>query len=348
MRWSVIKKIEVRVDVIYQIQLMIKEFDYSFGSFLDFKWRGILFSIFFVSFWLLIWYLAASVNQRIKNQRFIVRIILNLCLGYAASFTNNALYRVGDISFFNNSTLWADIPTFNPEFTISLLLIYMLGFSAHEYFQSSMNLKEEQLKSEKLEKENVMVQYKALKAQIEPHFLFNSLSILASIVHSNADLASEFIVKLSKTLRYLIEKNEFTLVTLRKELTMVEDYFFLLKTRFEQGVLLENSIDTAWKEKIVIPPLSIQLLIENAIKHNKFTTDHPLRIQLSLESEYLVVQNNLNKKNSPEKSTTIGLSNLKERYELVSGKTVEITETKTAFIVRLPVLNRNDYANINY
>ena len=129
-----------------------------------------------------------------------------------------------------------------------------------------------------LEKDNILAQYKALKAQIEPHFLFNSLSVLSSLVYENADIAAVFIVKMSKTLKYIIEKNEFHLVKLSEELQFLDAYFFLIKTRLGNGVFLENKFESTFTENTFIPPVTLQLLVENAVNHNKYNPDVPLKI----------------------------------------------------------------------
>jgi LytS/YehU family sensor histidine kinase len=214
--------------------------------------------------------------------------------------------------------------------------------------KSQQEVNEKQLKTIKLEKENTIAQYKSLKAQIEPHFLFNSLSVLASIVHTDANLASNFIIKLSKTLRYIIEKNEFTLVPLKEELAVVEDYFYLVKTRFGEGIEMSIDVDEKRFAESYIPPASIQLLIENAIKHNKQSDEEPLRIEIKCDSEYITIQNNLNKITTDKESTHVGLKNIKQRYKLLSNKDVLIHKSNDNFIVKLPVLNQSHYEDFNH
>jgi len=232
MTWNLYKNNFLsRLLIIYLIQLLIKSFDYSFGPFMDFTFRGFVFSISFISFSMLAWYFAEWLNEKIKDQMELVKLILNLILGYIIGFAINNGYRSGDQIFFDNEDLWKEISMFNPELTISLLLIYMIIYGIYEYLNIKLQKKDEQVKTETLKKENILAQYQALKNQIEPHFLFNSLSVLSSIVHTNTDLASEFIIKLSKTMRFIIEKNQFDLVSLEDEIAMVKDYFFLLKTR---------------------------------------------------------------------------------------------------------------------
>lgn len=347
MHWFNKHKFLTRLVVVYLIHLFFKGFDYTFGHFLDFTFRGIIFSIFFISLWIAAWYVAEWMNKKISGMKLRYRLPVNAFFGYLVAFLANAGYRYGDIYLFGNYTSWEKIPEFNPELTISLLMFYLLIYLTYEYINSQIEVKEKQLKTIELEKENAVAQYKSLKNQIEPHFLFNSLSVLSSLVHTDAELASGFIVKLSKTLRYIIEKNEFVLVPLKEELTIINDYFYLLKTRFNKGVELKIHLDEKSANNIYIPPASIQLLIENAVKHNKLSDEEPLQIDIKLDSDYIVVQNNLNKISAVMESTSVGLLNIKKRYQLLSGKEVIVQEMNGCFTVKLPLLNQSDYENFN-
>ncbi len=348
MKWFNKHKFLTRLIVIYLIHLFFKGFDYTYGHFLDFTLRGIIFSTYFISFWISAWYIAEFINLKISRLKLIYRILINASYAYFVSLAVNAGYRFGDTYIYGNYSIWEEITFFNPEFTISLLMFYLLIYVAYEYVKSQLEVKEKQLKTAELEKENAVAQYKSLKNQIEPHFLFNSLSVLSSIVHTDADLASGFIVKLSKTLRYIIEKNEFVLVPLKEELTIINDYFYLLKTRFNNGIELKIHLDEKSINNIYIPPASIQLLIENAVKHNKLSDEHPLQIEIRLDSDHIIIQNNLNKISTASESTSVGLQNIKQRYQLLSGKEVIIQEMDGYFTVKLPLLNQSHYENFNY
>lgn len=348
MNWFIKHKFLARTFIIYLIHLIYKGFDLSFGYFTDFTFRGILFSFFFLSLWLLAWYTAEWMNDKITSLRQFYRFIINAVFGYSIALITNGVYRHVDIKFFDNNVYWENNSSLNPELTISLLMFYLLGYITFAYVQSQVTVKEKELKTTQLEKENVIAQYKSLKAQIEPHFLFNSLSVLSSIVHTDANLASEFIVKLSKTLRYVIEKNEFALVPLREELAVINDYFYLLKTRFNDGIALLIEVDEKRLDTVFVPPASIQLLIENAVKHNKQSDENPLLIEIRLGTEYITVQNNLNKISSVEESTSIGLKNIRKRYRLLSGKEVIVQMIDGFFRVKLPVLNQRDHEDFNH
>ncbi|MBN2892256.1 MAG: histidine kinase [Bacteroidales bacterium] len=337
----------IRFFIVFSFQLIIKAFDYSFSRLFEITYRGTVFSVFFISVWILGWYFAEFVNKKIERRLQWVKIIYNVFIGYIIGLISVVGYRFGDVYLFDNSDLWVDIPLYNPEFTVSFLLIYMMIYGFNEFFNANMKAKEERINIERLQKENTLAQYMALKAQIEPHFLFNSLSVLNSIVHKDVNLASEFIIKLSRTLRYIIEKNDFTLVFLKEDIFIAEDYYFLIKTRFEDCIEYKNNISQNLIETTCIPPVTIQILIENAIKHNKQSAEKPLKIILESTEEYIVVKNSLNLRNEISNSTGKGLKNIAKRYELISGKSIVVSVDEEYFYVKLPILKKCDYEHFD-
>lgn len=346
---SEIKKIWLRVLVVYTINLVIKAFDTTFGGFFDFTSRGTLFSIFFLSYWLGIWYIIDYAQTLFLNKirKKYIHIGFHILFSYSSSLIFNILYMYLDINFYENRTSWTENSVLNPELTMSLTVLYILIYISHQYFQSNLMIKESQLKAKTLEKETISAQYMALKAQIEPHFLFNSLSVLSSIVYKDADLANEFIVKLSKTLRYVIEKNEYKLVKLSEEMNIVNNYIFLLKVRFGEAIQLINHLPNHATDTIYIPPVGLQMLVENAILHNKFSISEPLIIQITMEDEAIKVSNNISKREQPENSTKQGLKNLSQRYKLLCNKDIRITENEFSYNVEIPAINNENYESFN-
>ncbi len=347
----------IRLTFIFLIHFVFKIGDQSFNFFSEFTFRGIIFSTFFIVYWLCIWYLASYLNKKIQrrqdysiNHKKLYTFFLfsfNFVFGFFASLLANHLYRIGDIAFFDMDDIWAIVPLFNAEFILTLLTFYMMVFTFDLYYNSSIKIKEDQLQMEKLKQENTLAQYLNLKSQIEPHFLFNSLSVLSSVIHTDANLASEFTIRLSRILRYVIEKNEFLLVPLSEEITFVENYLFLIQTRFDKGIVFDNTIDKDIINSSYIPPSSLQLLIENAIKHNKFSDESPLQIKMYNNGNRLVVSNNLNIRNDIENSTNMGLDNLSARFAHFSENHVIIDKTDTDFTVTLPILTTQDYERTN-
>ena len=347
----------IRLTFIFLIHFVFKIGDQSINFFSEFTFRGTIFSTFFIVYWLCIWYLASYLNKKIQrrqdysiNHKKLYTFFLfsfNFVFGFFASLLANHIYRIGDIAFFGMEDIWAIVPLFNAEFILTLLTFYMMVFTFDMYYNSSIKIKEDQLQMEKLKQENTLAQYLNLKSQIEPHFLFNSLSVLSSVIHTDANLASEFTIRLSRILRYVIEKNEFLLVPLSEEITFVENYLFLIQTRFDKGIIFDNTIGKDIISSSYIPPSSLQLLIENAIKHNKFSDERPLQIKMYNEGNSLVVSNNLNIRNDIENSTNMGLDNLSARFTHFSDNQVIINSTKTDFTVTLPILTSEHYERTN-
>lgn len=198
--------------------------------------------------------------------------------------------------------------------------------------------KETAIEAETLKKESVRAQLEGLKNQISPHFLFNSLNTLASIIPEDSDLSVQFVEKLSQVYRYVLQYGEKEKVTLQEELEFIEAYLFLQQIRFGNNIHFDVKLSIEEKQQNLLP-LSLQLLVENAIKHNIVTTKKPLTISLELENkEMLVVKNNLQEKNVYEKSTGVGLKNIQDRYLLIANKSVSIEKGSTEFTVKIPLI----------
>ena len=198
-------------------------------------------------------------------------------------------------------------------------------------------LKKAQLEAEQLKKQNIEARFEALRNQINPHFLFNCFNVLSTLVHKDAEASSTFIAQLSDVYRYLLNNQEKKIVPLREELVFLDSYTYLLRTRFNENLLIENRISGP-SDLIMVAPASLQMLIENAIKHNVVSKKIPLKITIEQLDGYIVVCNTLQKKAIEEESTKIGLRNIVNRYKLLSDLPVIIERNQTNFIVKLPVL----------
>lgn len=194
-----------------------------------------------------------------------------------------------------------------------------------------------QLEAEILKKQNAEARFEALKNQISPHFLFNSFNVLSSLVYKDADTASKFIEQLSGVYRYLLNNQESRVVKLREELSFIDSYIFLLKIRFKNNLIIINSIDESLNDSY-IAPVTLQLLIENAIKHNVVSRAEPLTIKLYNDTTHIIVENNIQLKEVKENSTNIGLKNLKERYNYLSGKDTLSVLSNGFFAVKIPLI----------
>ena len=220
---------------------------------------------------------------------------------------------------------------------ISIGITFVISFflNAAEFLR---NWKQTALDAERLKKEQMATRYESLKNQVNPHFLFNSLNALTNLVYEDQDLAADFIRQLSKVYRYVLETRSKEVVSLETEMKFVESYLFLQHIRFDDKLRVEASVSGF--ENRLLPPLALQMLLENAIKHNTIAKDEPLTISIRVEEDMLVVKNNLQIKNIPtEESSGMGLANIKARYEFLSDKPVVVEKTESYFRVKLPLLS---------
>jgi streptogramin lyase len=224
-------------------------------------------------------------------------------------------------------------------FRIALIVIALaLGYGTYRYriFQQRQLL-QLQGKAQLLEKEKAMVMFESLKQQLNPHFLFNSLTSLSGLIETDQKLANNFLEKMSKIYRYILKNRDSELVSLKEELNFVQVYISLQKTRFKDGLQVLIHVDEDFMHK-KIAPVTLQNLVENAIKHNIIDLEIPLIIEISSDESYLVVQNNLQKKNMVETSNRQGLESMKSLYKYLNSQPLFIEETATHFIVRIPLI----------
>jgi two-component system LytT family sensor kinase len=194
--------------------------------------------------------------------------------------------------------------------------------------------------TEALAKENIISQFEALKNQVDPHFLFNSLNTLAALIDEENEPAQKYLEQLSDVYRYVLISKDKTTVTLAEELAFLESYIYLNKTRFRDNLVVENTISEEYYHKYMVAPLTLQMLVENAIKHNIVSKEKPLTIRLAPgDNEYISVENNIQEKTTLEKSTKVGLQNIINRYNFLTPKRIEILNTSELFTVRIPLLN---------
>lgn len=194
--------------------------------------------------------------------------------------------------------------------------------------------------TEKLKKANLQSQLEGLKQQVNPHFLFNSLNSLSSLIDEDPVRAEAFIDELSSVYRYLLQSNMAELTTLATELEFIRSYFHLQQTRYGNGLILAINVDENHLDD-QLPPLTLQLLVENAIKHNIVAADQPLRIEIRTDlTGRLVVTNNLQRKVSRVLSNGVGLANIITKYQLLTKSPVRIDERADQFVVTLPLLSQ--------
>jgi len=275
-------------------------------------------------------------SNREKTRNIILRFMLFYitCFVLAAlifTMVSGAYYRINgyDMNLLIPALIRNELRGFLIGTNFGLLVGSILFF----YLQWQDALKREQ----KLKEEQLVFRYETLKNQINPHFLFNSLNTLSSLVFSNQELADTYISKLSSIYRYILEQKDNEMVNLDEELQFTSDYFRLQQIRDEGKISLELADISAIQYKIL--PISVQLLLENAFKHNAATRENPLNIQLFIDNEeYIVVRNNLQKRLILGRSSGTGLKNLGERVRLITGKEIIIQETKEFFSVKVPLI----------
>ncbi len=226
--------------------------------------------------------------------------------------------------------------TYAPEITtffvteffgwITFLIVYYYGRS----HRKALNV-------EIVKKQKARLQYHQLKQQLNPHFLFNSLNVLDYLVHTDANRASDFIKKLAGVYRYMLNRESDMLVALKDELIFSFAYIDLLKERFDKGLLVTVDIPEQDKDKRIIP-CGLQLLIENATKHNVVSPDMPLHIQVSINDDFLQVQNNLQPRLHTHESTGVGLNYIKNQYASAFNKEISVVKISDTFTVKIPLI----------
>lgn len=191
---------------------------------------------------------------------------------------------------------------------------------------------------ERFRKENVLTRLATLKAQVNPHFLFNSLNTLTSLIQEDQERATHFVRQISHVYRHILDSRDRDVIELKEEMEILESYAFLVRTRFEEGIQVEMKVDRE-SLNLMLPPMVVQMLLENAIKHNVISRKRPLLLEVfTAPGPTLVVRNNLQRKSTLEPSTQVGLANIKARYQFLTSRPVEVEETNTHFTVKLPLI----------
>lgn len=229
---------------------------------------------------------------------------------------------------------WADIfhcTSYVLSCVILINTIYEIVFLRQE-------MEDSMLKVKLLEMEKIQAELAALKSQIDPHFMFNSLNTLSYLISSKPDTAKTYNDTLAKVYRYILVYKDQNLVFLKEELEFVSNYFYLINIRYEQAVKLLIEIPEVKAENFLVIPASLQILIENAIKHNDFSKKEPLVININIQAGHVTVKNLIRPKLFAEPTSGIGLENLRERSRLITGKNIIINRDNSEFAVKVPML----------
>ncbi|MBK8568274.1 MAG: histidine kinase [Saprospiraceae bacterium] len=216
----------------------------------------------------------------------------------------------------------------------STLIIITTFYEGITFFEK---WKEAITEAEELEKLTLESQFRSLQSQLNPHFLFNSFNVLSSLISESPRRAEDFVDNLSNVYRYLLRSNEHELATVGEELRFIRSYFHLLATRHDTGILLETTVKKGGLDK-KLPTLALQVLVENAVKHNEISPEKPLKIELLESGSVLLVRNNIQRKATRPQSNQVGLENLRQRYELLGVEGFGVKEDGKFFSVSLPMI----------
>ncbi|MBL0742608.1 sensor histidine kinase [Chryseolinea lacunae] len=284
--------------------------------------------------WELMRYLNFVLDKRYPFERSISgRIVLQLALGAVIGlFVRWLIYLFGEshlpfkLDELFVATTWA--------LYVICTVVINLGFFTDYFLQ---RWKDSLVVAERLEKEKSQVQFDNLKNQLNPHFLFNALSSLNSLIFENQALASQFVQQLSKVYRYVLQNKDKNFVPLSTELEFIQHYVSLLHTRFSGALAISIDVPEDRETRAVVP-VTLQILIENALKHNVVDRDKPLRIEVVTIGDYLVVSNNLQLRNRVDTSNKQGLENLSSLYTFLTDRPLLIEQTSDRFAVKIPLL----------
>jgi len=267
------------------------------------------------------------------------RIVQGFALSFIASVIVIFLLRIVEDVLIEGQTIQQFLANEKPSnYIVSVVITFVVTLAIHAiYFYKAYQ--ENKVKEQKIIAGTASAQFESLKNQIDPHFLFNSLNVLSSLIEENPESAQKFTTSLSKVYRYVLEQKDKELVSVAEELKFAKTYMNLLKMRFENSITFEipEGFDN---EEAKVVPLSLQLLLENCIKHNVVSEAKPLHVKISIENNQLVVTNNLQKKEVLSDRKGVGLQNIVNRYAILTKRTVLVEENDQEFKIFLPILTK--------
>ncbi len=267
------------------------------------------------------------------------RLIIGSLASFVVSVTVIFLLRIFEDVIVEGRTLQTFFKEENASnYLVAMIITFVVTLALHA-FHFYKAYQENRLKEQKIIAGTASAKFESLKNQIDPHFLFNSLNVLSSLIEENPDNAQRFTTSLSKIYRYVLEQKDKELVTVQEELTFAKTYMNLLKMRFEDSITFELPENFENSEAKVVP-LSLQLLLENTIKHNVVSEKKPLHIKIFIKDNYLIVQNDLQKKEVLQDRRGVGLQNIINRYGILTNRKVLIDSNEKSFAVHLPILTK--------
>ena len=267
------------------------------------------------------------------------RIVQGFALSFIVSVIVIFLLRIVEDVVIEGKTIQQFLANEKPSnYIVSVVITFVVTLAIHAvYFYKAYQ--ENKVKEQKIIAGTASAQFESLKNQIDPHFLFNSLNVLSSLIEENPESAQKFTTSLSKVYRYVLEQKDKELVSVAEELKFAKTYMNLLKMRFENSITFEipEGFDN---EEAKVVPLSLQLLLENCIKHNVVSEAKPLHVKITIENNQLVVTNNLQKKEVLSDRKGVGLQNIVNRYAILTKRNVLVEENEKEFKIFLPILTK--------
>ncbi|MFV0572105.1 MAG: 2TM domain-containing protein [Xanthomarina gelatinilytica] len=274
-----------------------------------------------------------------KEKEAVKRIVIGIIGSIALTLVGLFFLRMATALFYNKQsfeTFMANESYRDYAFGLWITLSIVITFHAVYFFKKNQ---EKKVKESQIVAQTQTAKFDALKNQLDPHFLFNSLNVLTSLIEENPDKAQDFTTSLSKVYRYVLEQKNKDLVFVDEELKFAKTYMSLLKMRFEDSIVFDIPEQASNPESKVVP-LSLQLLLENAVKHNMVTEKNPLHIKIYEKEGLLIVENNLQIKQIVKKSSGVGLGNIMQRYQLLTKRKVIINQQANSFAVAIPMLTK--------
>jgi len=285
-------------------------------------------------------YLFHVLSQFFDKDKFTLkRLIVGLLSSFVVTLSVIFLLRIfEDVVIEKNSfsQFWSKENTLSYIVVMVITFIAVLLFNMFYYYKI---YNENRVKEQKIIAGTASAKFESLKNQIDPHFLFNSLNVLSSLIEENPQNAQRFTISLSKIYRYVLEQKDKELVSLEEELSFAKTYMNLLKMRFENSLFYELP-EIATNSDVKVIPLSLQLLLENTVKHNVVSEKKPLHIRIFVEDNYLAIQNDFQKKEVLQDRQGVGLQNIINRYGIITNRKVLINQTEQTFTVKIPILTK--------
>jgi sensor histidine kinase YesM len=275
------------------------------------------------------------INERFSKKRIFIGFVSSFFLSLFVIF----LLRLFIITIIENRPFRVFITNESAsDYIVASIFTFFILLIVH-FIYLYKGYQENKVKQQKIIAGTANAKFESLKNQIDPHFLFNSLNVLSSLIEENPENAQRFTTSLSKIYRYVLEQKDKELVSVEEELAFAKTYMNLLKMRFENSLFYELPTTITNPEAKVVP-LSLQLLLENTVKHNVVSEQRPLNIRIFMEGDYLAIQNDYQKKEVLQERKGVGLQNIINRYGIITNRKVLIEQNEQTFTVKIPVLTK--------